>query len=177
MNFLIKNCLEKKLEEIKENLESYQVQKQVFFEEIQRKQYEINEAYKHKEEIIKKINQKYSEIVKKQKNNPKSSKFLKKVIKEKSMVLESLKTKNCEEESKMYFSSNNTNNSDSSIRDQLHTGKFREKTTNTKESNVHHFKQNSDEENELIEFSSNNENNDDEVDFNISSDEKNDETY
>ena len=133
-----------------------------------------------KTDTIRGINRIYKELEIKQNNNLNSSQNLKQLINEKSLILESMKSKKVyeeeksrnyydQEDSKIYFTSNNT---DSSIEEPVLTGKFREKTTNSKES-INKLKKTelTEKEDEIIEFSSNN---DDEIDFNLSSDEKSD---
>ena len=146
----------KNLENIKNDLEIYQNEKDVILEEIKEKECEYKELCKIHEEIQKKLEQKYKKISSKQKNPEKL----------KNSKIESPKTDFLPDDSKMYFSSNNSNSDFSSILEPIPTGKFREKTTNSKESmkNMNHFKNN--QEDESVEFSSIE---DDEVDFDLSS--------
>lgn len=140
-------------------MELYQKEKNSILEELKEKESEFKELCMIKKEVQTKIETKYKKIA--LKSQPQKQR-----IKEKNMMSESMKSDFIQDESKIYFSSNNTNSDSSCILEPIPTGKFREKTTNSKESFRNNINFQNYQEDEIVEFSSNY---DEEVDFDLSS--------
>lgn len=146
------------MEKIKEDLESYQQEKSKVLERIAEKDGELKDLCKFNAELKKKIETKYKETGSKCKGG------VAKAGKGKPKTSDSVSSQLVQEETKIYFSSHETSSSESSFREPIPTGKFRERTTNSNESE----RQKLVFQDEIIEFSSNND--EEEVEFELSSD-------
>jgi len=96
-------------------LELYQKEKNSILEELKEKESEFKELCMIKKEVQTKIETKYKKIA--LKSQPQKQR-----IKEKNMMSESMKSDFIQDESKIYFSSNNTNSDSSCILEPIPTG-------------------------------------------------------